>query len=500
MDRILLLFAAYDYAMVDPALQSARTMARHPERLNWGICLVKEPDLEEQQTMTNLGPSLFLCPCEDVWGGAMRMYRGEEFILLGHPGMRFTRGWDTALLRVLSRLQTEAEPRAALTGYLPRCGDLLDAVCTVAVDSIDEQGMLRFHRGTPLRYVQEPQRSAMIHPDFCFAPAALFRELEHSSGPVFLRAHRLDWKVYTLHRPLIRLAWETPVLPCHVMELEHGGDRKLRQFEQLWGIHLASGQLSARLRRGVFAQDRKLPVRIPLSVRLREHLRAAWRGRLRVKPQCVTASVTLSASPHLPEEYLDWFGHLQALRRMKLLCYANGEHLRRLTKTHTVVREYRRRYGLPVQAAGEERTLNLLKLSKPFLLRTTREKQLTDSHYVWIDFGCLRYPMYRHTMLDWDVLCSDRIVLAAVNGVPDLSMFVVPERLVMPLCDEIARRCEVALQSTGALPEETTVWVRLIDERPEWFHVYALSGVRQLITLLTREGRNYAEGASSDAN
>ena len=145
--------------------------------------------------------------------------------------------------------------------------------------------------------------------------------------------------------------------------------------------------------------------------------------------------------------------------------------------------EYKRRYSVPVESVvGPDETLNFIKLSKPFMLNATREKFLTHSHYVWMDFGCLRYPVYEHAWLDWESVCTDRIVLSMVGGVPDLSMFVVPERLVRPLCKEIADRCA---RETGRLPQEPTLWLLLIHDKPEWFDLRPLPGVRELFTLLT---------------
>jgi hypothetical protein len=54
-------------------------------------------------------------------------------------------------------------------------------------ESFDDAGRLCFHRGTPLRYARAPLRSAFLHPDFCFAPAAFFQEMTEEDGPRFRR-------------------------------------------------------------------------------------------------------------------------------------------------------------------------------------------------------------------------------------------------------------------------------------------------------------------------
>lgn len=501
MNRILVLMTADDYAAADSALQSAKAMARHPEALRWGVGLLQEPDKEQQKAMRRLGMVQFYYASTDSWKSMPALYRSEEYILMGHPGMRFARGWDAALLQTLRRLQAEGQLQTVLTGWLPLTHDLVDAVCPVAAEGFDKQGRLCFQRGAPLRYAAACQRSAFIHPFFCFGPAAFFGEMVQRHGPLFLRAHDGEWQAYTLHRPLIRQAWETPIPPSNVAEAARSGDRALRRFEQRWGLRLDQQQLTARARQGIFTGDRRFPVRIPLRVRLQERVRALKMGKCHAEPLCVTAYIPLDQPPNLPEEYLGWFDHLRALRQMPLLCYAEGESLRRLNALHARVREHKPRYGLPMKVKkGQTEPQNLFKLSKPFLLGTSRDKLLTYSHYVWIDAGYLRYPMYAHTYLDWDALCTDRIVLAAVAETPDLSMFVVPEALVQPLCDLMADHCKQTLKRTGHLPEETALWTKLIHERPEWFDVYDMPCERSLLTLLTTEGRAWMEGVVAREN
>ena len=483
MKRILLLMSAATYAVMDRALRSAREMALHAERVTFGVLLAEEPTQEETEAMLRLGNIQFLCPAYDSWQGALPLWEGEDYILIGHPGMQFGAHWDAALICDLRRCQRGRTHKAVLTGYLPRSQDPVDAVCPVAADTFDAKGLLLFHRGTPLRYARSAQPAAFIHPDFCFGPAAFFRESEEADEPIFLRAFRQHWNLYTPVKPRIRLLWDDAVPPCDTRCCEEGRKETVRPFEQRFGIRFAKRQLSPMTRQGVFTEDMTYPMRVPLAVKTQEIFRSLT-SRADCTPLCVTASLTLPhAPPNLPEEYLSWFKHLTALRNLALLCYADSETIRRIAPLHPNVLEYKRRYSLQTESVvGPDEALNYIKLSKPFLLNATREKFLTHSHYVWMDFGCLRYPVYEHAWLDWESICTDRIVLATVGGVPDLSMLVVPERLVRPLCKEIADRCA---RETGRLPQETTLWKLLIHDKPEWFDLRPLPGVRELFTLLT---------------
>ena len=483
MEQILLLMSAATYTDADRALYSARDMALRPERLSFGLSLREEPTEEEMEAMLRLGNVQFLCPAYDSWQGVLAVWEGESHILMGHPGMVFAPRWDADLLRDLKRCQSGRASRAVLTGYLPRSQDPVDAVCPVAADAFDANGMLLFHRGTPLRYARSAQPAAFVHPDFCFGPAAFFREPTEEQEPYFLRAFRNHWSVYTACKPRIRLLWDDLIPPCDIRGCEEGRRETVRPFEQRFGLRFAKRQLSPMARQGIFNEDMTYPMRVPLTVKTQEIFRGLT-SRADCTPLCVTACLTLPyPSPNLPEEYLSWFKRLIAIRNLALLCYADSETIRKISPIHPNVLEYKRRYSLQTESVvGPDEALNYIKLSKPFLLGATREKFLTHSHYVWMDFGCLRYPVYEHAWLDWESICTDRIVLATVGGVPDLSMLVVPERLVRPLCKEIADRCA---RETGRLPQETTLWKLLIHDKPEWFDLRPLPGVRELFTLLT---------------
>lgn len=494
MEQILLLLSAAAYADADSALRSAQSMALHPDRLSYGLSLGEEPDEASMRAMSALGNVQFLAPAGDSWQDAMSFWQGESHILTGHPGMRFAPHWDALLLRDLRRCQTGRSRKAALTGYLPRSQDPVDAACPVAADCFDGDGLLSFHRGMPLRYAAAPQPAAFLHPDFCFAPAAFFSELSQERGPAFLRAFLCRWNLYTPQHPRVRLRWDDPIPPCDACGYAAAHRDELRPFEQRFGLRFAKRQLSPMARLGVFTEGLTYPQRVPLPVRAQELLRGLG-GRSAAAPLCVTAYLTLPfPTDCLPEEYLRWFRNLSALRGLALLCYADSDTLRAVSALHPNVLEYKLRYSLPVDTVvPPEETLNYLKLSKPFLLSASRERFLTHSHYVWLDFGCLRYPVYEHAWLDWENLCNDRIVLSIADGEPDLSMVVVPERLVTPLCREVAARCA---HPVGRLPDESTLWLTLIHDRPEWFDLRPLPGPRELFTLLTpMRGEEYGTQA-----
>lgn len=492
MDRILLLMAAEDYAEARRALESARANAAAGERISYGLSLAAEPEQEDHAAMRALGSVQFLCPGYDSWQDAETLWQGEGFVLVAHPFMRFEKNWDMHLLHALNMCRPGGTFSAALTGYLPRPQDPVDAVCPVAAQAFDSEGQLCFHRGTPLRYAKAPVRSAFLHPYFCFAPSAFFRDIAAEERPRFLAAFRRKWELYTLHKPVIHMMGDAPVAPCTITP----EDGPLSRFETRFSLKFATHQLSAMARQGIFTADLSYPMHVPYAVRAQEALRDALGRRSKVNPLCVTAWVACREVPaNLPEQYLGWFGNLARLKNLALLCFGDGDTARRVSLRHPNVLEYKPRYGLQAEGVGPYRqSSGYVRLSKALLLAQAREKFLNHSHYIWMDFGYQRYPVYERTAFDWENICLDQITLARVDGKLDLSMIVVPDERVLTLCREITALCESCLQRESRLMDEDEVWAQMLDEHPDWFALVDLPGRRELITMtmMSREEEAHA--------
>ncbi len=500
MERILLLMAVSDYREADDALRGALKTARQPARLTFGLSLTEEPDEEALTAMRALGSAQFLCPAQDVWASLRPLWQGEGYVLIAHPAMVFRPGWDEVLLTSLRRCHRGTALSAVLTGYLPRPCDPVDAVYPVAAEGFNDDGALRFGRGMPLRYAKAPERSAFLHPDFCFAPAAFFRQMAEGQGAPFLRAFRSKWELFTLHRPVIAMQWDTPVPPCPVDLAEEARLGGTSRFEKRFGVIFRERKLSAMARLGIFSPDLNFPQVIPLRVKLREASREAAMRGTRATPLCVTAWLRLPAPEDgLPEEAFHRFSRLARLRNVALLCFADGESLRKIALTHPNVLEYKRRYGLPLSRdVRAENALRFTRLSKVFLLSQGREKLMNHSHYVWVDFGYLRFPVYERAGFDWDALCRERITLATVDGAPDLSMISVPQEMLPGLCREVLARSEAAMARTGRLPEEAAVWEDIMRDNPDWFDTEALAGKHELITLALSQDDSDAKEQQKD--
>ena len=470
--RILIVMAAPDWEQAEAALQEAHRQAAEAQRLSVGLCIAEEPDEKQEREMLKLPAVRYLAPGWDAWRDAGALWRGEEYVLIVPPEAKFGSKWDQRLCQALRDCDS---PACALTGWLPSPTDAIDAVRPVAAKGFDDKGRLLFTAGTPLRYAKRSERAAFLHPEFCFAPAAFFRAVAEEGPPYFLAAFRRRWRLFTLREPILRVTETLTVSPCAVPAQAEGLDR----FERFFEISFAQRQLSPRARVGIWTPDLTVPTAVPLRVRVQERLRSLDNAVSRLDPLCVTACFAMPGAGDT-DERLARFRYLSAIERMQLVCYADRQAGIRLKTIHPYIAEFRPGIGLksPVPVTRENMG-RWARLSKPFLLTHARDHDLSRTHFIWIDFDCLGYPVYRKAALDWQTVCGERIVLALVDGQPDLSMFSVPQALVPLLCREISGRCGVM----DALPGERALWQGIMRDFPDWFAPVELPGRRELLSL-----------------
>ena len=482
MDRILILMSALEFADAQTALYSAKENAADPAALSFGITLEAEPDDEAHALMAALGNLQFLCPETSAWGAMPELWQGESHVLMAHPAMRFTRGWDKALLRELRRCPNAERGQNLLTGYLPVREDPLDAVCPVGADAFTIEGELTFRHGMPMQYTAAVERGPFLHPDFVFGPAAFFRAMaEDSPVPLFLRAFDAGWHLYAPTKPAIRLVWDCPVPSCRV-------DPALpmcEAFRKIFGVDFANGTLSAQSRRGMLNEELTFRMKVPFAVRAKDTLLRLQQKLPFVGPKNPPEPlcVTLYAST-MPEETGRWLQRLAGLKHLPLLAYAEPLLLRQITDFLPNVMEFKPRYmmDIPVDAPQVLQTL-----SKATILARARDRELTHSHYIWLDADCVQIPLYDQAYFRWEKVCTDKIMLAMVNGQPDPTMFTVPDKLILTLAREMEARCLTYLNQRGDLPTEQELWNIIIREHPDWFQLVVFPVERQLFTLLTTD-------------
>lgn len=478
MDRILILMEAAEYVDAKGAIESARSNAAHPEALSWGFKLLEYPEDESYNALAAIHALFIPNPDADLWADMDQFWVGESYVLMAHPAMRFSPGWDREMLRALRQCSSSPVMTCALTGYLPVKEDPLGAVCPVAADAFDKDGALTFQHGVPMRHAKEPIRTPFLHPDFCFAPAGFFRAVAEGDEPLFMRAFRTGWELYALHKPLIRMQWAVPVDPVRIPD-----DHDLQEaFDKHFGVSFASRILSAQSRRGMQREEFKLPTAYPFSLRLQEWWRQKrhWLRQLfrrhakKIKPRCVTLF-----TEEMPEETEMWLQQLAKLKNLPLTAYVPALLKRQVLDFLPDAYDLHPQHAMEVPGYEME---ELLPLSKAAILSAARDRILSASHYIWMNPDCVRYPVYDGAFLDWEAICGDKIVMAMVGGQPDTSIISVPQGMVLNLATDLHARTLAILEQRGQLPDETELWNIVLRENPDWFSLVVLPVRGQLFT------------------
>ena len=479
MERILILMSGQSYTALDGTVLNALNMARHPERISFGLTLSVFPSEEEETYMTETGSILYRIG-DSPWQNGMDFWQGENMVLMAHEQMLFTHGWDSAIIHE----RKSCGKRAVLTGWLPSDSDCVDAVMPVASDGPDANGDMTFRQGISLHYASRSMRAAFLNPSFCFGPAAFFQQVTITEQPLFLQAFEQRWELYTLRTPLLRMRMPLESWTVHVQNTA-----AMREFGRHFGLSLNDGSVSSMIRTGLMTADLQVPMRVPWTVRAQEMFRNLDNRRSTIEPLMVTSFLSLPGDTGLDDVRLAAFRRMIQIRHVSLLCYADPANIRKLLLSHPNILEFKRRYGLPTEAVlrGDE-ACRYVELSHAHILAHSREKFLDHTHYIWTDFDYLHYPVYSGCALDWENICTDRIVMAEVNGEPDLSMVSVPDAKVLPLCREFALLCEDAVRRDGRLPEAVDAWSRIVFLHPDWFSIIPLPNRGQLLslTMLTR--------------
>lgn len=486
MDRIQIILHGENAQACRGAMESARSAALRQDRISFGLLLTSPPDPHEGALLRSLGQTKVLCPADDPWRSLAAVWQGESHVLMGHPTMRFDRGWDVRLLHVLNRLQRQRREPVMLTGCLPENEDPVDAVCPAAIASMAGE-RITLTKGTPLRYASEPIRSAFLCPDFCLARAEAFLRMADAPD-LTLAAFRLHQELFTLHRPWIRLKKGNGLSD---VDLSADPDTA-RRFCERFGIDRKEGKPGIMAQEGIFSPDLAFKARIPLATIAQEALRHMKHRRDKTAPLFVSAWLENPALPDMDRAMVR-LRRLSAIRDLPLLCYAGGSNARRVATNHPNVLEYKERYGLTRPANMHPDDLaRYARLCVPFLLAASQEKLLDHTHFVWIDMDLLAYPVYPGAALNWSRVCTDRIVMAMVDGAPDTSMISVPQERLQTLCKEVRTIAEVYLANTGRLPEEAEVWQMLIRDFPAWFRLQEMPKKGQLFALtLLRRGEEW---------
>jgi hypothetical protein len=301
--------------------------AEHPDRVTVGICSQADPVEDKdcfiipsprpaQTRIVSVPPSESLGVC---WARAktQELFENEDYVLMIDSHMRFVPGWDTALIKELSRCPS---PKSFLSTYPPgyKPPDQLEPSprpIVMRAQHFSPQGDIRFEGETLAEWPSTPLRGAFLAGGFVFAPGKFVREVpydphiyfDHEEVTIAARAYTHGWDVFSppgvfvyhyYHEPqkgetralhwsdnrdwtllqqisrarynylLADIAPENPQVLADIKRYSLGWARSMEDFEAFTGIDFKNKEVSERGLTAQFIEGIDL-YRLPVAKRLK---------------------------------------------------------------------------------------------------------------------------------------------------------------------------------------------------------------------------------------
>lgn len=390
-----------------------------------------------------------------------------HFLALTGP-YDFEAKWDQTLLNRFSRIPErdalmtgrigEATGECAPQPYLP----------ALARDFQGDEVLLK--RGLPLVCSAAPVKTLVADPALLFGKANCLSKMDMRRDTLSIAAYAGGIPLYALDRAAL---WPTAPLP-EIRLRRPTGDALpatvLARFEQLAGFRYEQRKAGVRTTWGLFTPEdtyrQQLPGRLAVAQRAKALLRRPPKKNM---PLLATAFIDLP-SPRRPiPVYMIRFGFLKALESLSLYLYTGGAQERLLRAGFPNAHSYPDNNLLPksLMDKGMPRE-QWMRRCKFQLLKKTADQHPDFTHVAWVNLDVLKHPVCPQALPDFSEMMDDRVHLATVDGVPDLSFFVVPIRALGFLCRETRDLSLLDVQA-GKDYDEEGLLTRLYGMRPSLF-------------------------------
>lgn len=476
LHRTMVAVSADSFSKAAELLWNAKENALFPSRVSFGLLLKKDPDTEETKAMRGLGQVRWVTDGPILRAAVPALWQGEDRILTAAVGQTFRKGWDIGLALMMEKLEHGGIRQPLLTCFPPEETDWRQAALAPAGLSFTENGDLRCGPGMPLRYATEPQRCMLINPECCYAPSVFFRQTANGCDPLYLEVFRDEWRPYVPNRVWIRSTHPVGEYICPIP----ADDREiLRRLDRFYDTDLCGHTLTGCCRQGIHVRELSWTKRVPLREKIADIRARLTRKKKGPIPLFVTCRLGNDNESRSPEENAAFFRMLADIRELVLLCYADEASIHEVELKMPNVAGYRESLEIYTdRPMRPEERARKSRASRMQLLRHSREKVPGMTHWIWLEPDILRYPVDPDTALRLERICTDRIVIGTVNGVPDPSMIAVPDLMLEILCRAIREACE------NAFPEETALWEKLMAEHGDWFSPVKIDRVGGLFPVI----------------
>ena len=159
--KIFISIASYQDPLLETTILSAFDKAHMPQNLHFGVCDqssnpidINSRELGIKMSYENINPNLSEGPC---WARhrIQDMYQEEEFFLQIDSHMQFEDGWDTYLIRYITKIQSESfdDNILPIISCYPRAFDVIDL----------EAGIYKLHDEVLLNHIAASLYNQHLH-------------------------------------------------------------------------------------------------------------------------------------------------------------------------------------------------------------------------------------------------------------------------------------------------------------------------------------------------
>ncbi len=457
---------------------SAVSLAKHPL---WLRFLIPAPLMDWFERTPDMPAQIDPYDTDEPLEAALSQLDGVSHFLLLGGAYGFSEGWDAKLYAALRPLP----PNAVLTACIRPPEDAVPPIPAEAclpglADQFEDDGVL-ISRGLPLVCAAGPVRTLIIDPALVFGTARFLREVTLTLDTLSIAAYVAGFVPYALDSAPL---WPLKELPRRRLRRPVPNvlpGTTLSRFEQLAGFRYDQRRAGVRTTWGLFDVQYTYAQRMPQALMVRQRIRdARMRLTKRGMPLLVSAFVDLPSPRRPVPAYVLRFGFLKAVESLALLLYTGGSQERVLRASFPNTQSYPDNSVLPRALLQSGMSLkDHFRRSKPLLLQKAAKLQVEFTHAAWVDADILPHPICPDAVPDFSPLMDERIHLATVDGVADLSFFVVPTALLPMLCREILSITQLDEAAKRGF-SELALWERLFAKYSDRFTFHPMPRRRML--------------------
>lgn len=551
-NTIFVQIAAYRDPELLTTIRDALEKAQNPENLSFGVCFQEyadSPDYEALKVIPRCSviqtdPELSKGTC---WArsAVQSLWQGETYTLQIDSHMRFVPKWDCVLLEMIKPLGENAVLTCYCPGYEPGSPLEPPRAYLLGADTFSIYDNLLLSSRNFLYRGEHPVPGAFWSGHFSFSRGKLIEDVPYDPALYFhgeeisfaVRAWTKGYDLYYPHQAVCYHYYDRDYRLTHwsghinwevrdalsqqrvrrLLEMEPaageefgsyglGTVRSLEEYEKFSGVDFKNRDFNANAWSGWYSS-------VPLTLYSRKKPKeVAEQKVLMVTAFRDISRGTWNAFRRSRRLYLEWFSRLAGLCNLHLVCYCEEELQKELPPGSYTLRAYDigdTFYNTYFEKEKEimeqpdfkkwigDRALNpehcnpdysMVTHCKVNFVRRAAQQYPGYSHYIWIDFGAVRYPLHPDTVFDWHRLMDDKIHMQVFGNPEDYPAD--PRQLCKESPDALSA-------SLFVVPTSKILWYEAVYEK-ELQHNHELNIADDEQNIMLRLARQYPGQITAD--